>query len=112
MARSQSYADEQGLPRLEHLLLPRTKGFVATVQGLGDHLDAVYDATIGYESGFPTLWQWAKGYVRRVHLHVRRFPRGDLPQTDEELAQWLYTRYQEKDALLARYYESGVLESP
>jgi hypothetical protein len=43
---------------------------------------------------------------------VRRFPRGELPQSDEELAQWLYARYQEKDTLLARYYESGLLESP
>ncbi len=111
LQRSQSYAAERGLPKLEHLLLPRTKGFVATVQGLGDHLDAVYDTTIGYEGGYPSLWQWAKGYVRRVHLHVRRFPRSELPQSDEELVEWLYARYQEKDALLARYYESGVLES-
>ena len=92
LQRSQSYAAEHGLPRLEHLLLPRTKGFVATVQGLGGHMDAVYDVTIGYEGGFPSLWQWAKGYVRRVHLHVRRFPRGELPKSDGDLGQWLFAR--------------------
>jgi len=107
---SQAFAAERGLPRLEHLLMPRTKGFVATVQGLGDHLDAVYDVTIGYEDGFPSLWQWAKGYVHRVHLHVRRFPRSELPGSDEELADWLYARFQEKDLRLARYYETGELE--
>ena len=110
LKESQEFAAERGLQRLDHVLLPRTKGFVATVQGLGDHLDAVYDTTIGYEDGVPSLWQWAKGHVRKVHLHVRRYPISDLPQDKEDLANWLYARYQEKDALLAHYYDSGSFE--
>jgi 1-acyl-sn-glycerol-3-phosphate acyltransferase len=109
LERSQAFAEERILPRLEHLLLPRTKGFVATVKGLREHLDAVYDVTIAYEKGVPTLWQWSKGYVHKVNLHVRRFPMDDLPQDDEELASWLYARFQEKDARLGHYYESGEL---
>jgi len=42
---------------------------------------------------------------------VRRFPVSELPQGDEELAEWLYARYQEKDLLLARYYETGEFEA-
>jgi len=110
LARSQAFATERGLPSLEHLLLPRTKGFVATVEGLGDHIDAVYDTTIAYEGGTPSLWQWAKGYVHRVHLHVRRFPVDELPHSSEELADWLYARYREKDERLARYLQSGESE--
>ncbi|HIA02529.1 MAG TPA: acyltransferase [Myxococcales bacterium] len=109
LERSRAFAVERGLPQLNHLLLPRTKGFVAAVQGLREHLDAVYDATIAYENGVPSLWQWAKGYVQKAHLHVRRFPMDELPRDDAALNEWLYARFQEKDARLAHYYEHGVL---
>ncbi len=62
-----------------HVLLPRARGFVASVQGLGGHVAAVYDVTIGYVDGLPSLWQWAKGQMREVHIHVRRHALTDLP---------------------------------
>lgn len=104
---SQEYARKIGIKPLEHLLVPRTKGFVATVQGLGDHIEAVYDVTIGYVEGVPTIWQWVKGYVKEVHVFVRRFPITDLPKSEESLSNWLYKRYEEKDTLLAHYYREG-----
>ena len=105
---SREYARQKGLPELEHVLLPRTKGFVATFIALKDHVDAVYDVTIGYEGGFPTLAQWCKGYVPKAHLHIRRFPAEELPRSDSELAAWLIQRYREKDDLLEGYYKSGA----
>jgi 1-acyl-sn-glycerol-3-phosphate acyltransferase len=104
LARSQEYAAENGLPVLKHLLTPRTKGFVATVQALRGHATAVYDMTIGYVGGVPTLMQWAKGYVRVVHVHARRYPLESLPSTDAELTAWLHARFKEKDRLLDDYY--------
>ena len=108
IAASQTYAADHGLPALEHVLLPRTKGFVASVAGLRDHLDAVYDLTIGYEQGVPTLWQYVKGLAPVAHIHVHRVPVGELPQGDEALAAWLVDRFQQKDRLLAHFYEEGV----
>jgi 1-acyl-sn-glycerol-3-phosphate acyltransferase len=110
VARSQEYARAQGLAPLEHVLVPRTKGFVASVAGLRRHAAAIYDVTIGYERGVPTLWQYIKGFVNRAHLHVRRFPIADLPVDDEALAVWLQQRFQEKDRLLAHFYEHGHFE--
>jgi 1-acyl-sn-glycerol-3-phosphate acyltransferase len=104
---SRDYAKACGMELMEHLLVPRTKGFVASVQALGGHIDAVYDVTIGYVRGVPTLWQFIKGYVRQVHLHVRRFAIEDLPHEEKVLAQWLIDRYHEKDKLLAYYYANG-----
>ena len=72
------------------------------------YLDAVYDLTIGYEGGVPSLWQYARGYAMRVHLHVRRHPVDTLPETEELLKQWLIGRYQEKDSLLDDFYTTGV----
>ena len=105
---SREYALSRGLEPLEHVLLPRTKGFAATVEGLREHVSAVYDLTIGYEEGVPTLWQYIKGSVQRTHVHVRRFPIEELPALEEDIRQWLLDRWTEKDQLLGRYYEQGT----
>ncbi len=108
---SREWALSRGLEPLQHVLQPRTKGFAATVQGLREHVTAVYDLTIGYEEGVPTLWQYIKGSVHRIHLHVRRFPVEELPAIEEEIRQWLLDRWTEKDHLLDRFYAEGVFPS-
>jgi len=109
LEKSRAYAQREGLPPLDHLLVPRTKGFVASVRGLGGHVAAVYDVTIGYVRGVPTLWQYIKGYAKVTHLHVRRFPVAELPADDDGLARWLLDRFEEKDRLLAGFYRDGVV---
>jgi 1-acyl-sn-glycerol-3-phosphate acyltransferase len=108
LARSQEFAKQRGIEIMHHVLTPRTKGFSASVVGLGDHIAAVYDLTIGYVEGVPTLWQYIKGHVRRIHLHVRRFPVEELPRLEHELNEWLLARFAEKDRLLAYYYQHGA----
>ena len=107
-ARSRAYAEKASLPPTARVLIPRTKGFVASVQGLGAHLDAVYDVTIGHPVGAPTLWQYIKGFARVGHLHVRRYPADTLPEGDQALADWLLERFREKDTLLAGFEEAGA----
>jgi 1-acyl-sn-glycerol-3-phosphate acyltransferase len=107
LKQSQDFAKKNGLFVPRHVLIPRTKGFVATVSGMRQHLDAVYDVTIGYIGGVPTLWQWIKGYVREVNLHVRRYPVESLPSGEEELSTWLMERFKQKDELLEGYYAEG-----
>jgi len=106
--KSAEWAMEQGIDTTRHVLIPRTKGFVATIEGLEDHLHAVYDVTIGYVGGVPTLWQLITGSVRRIHLHVRRFPVTELPRLERELREWLLALYREKDDLLEHFYTHGV----
>lgn len=105
---SRSWAEAKGLEPLRHVLIPRTKGFVASVQGLRGHVKAIYDITIGYEQGVPTLWQYIKGYAPRAHLHVRRYLIDDLPESEDALSAWLLDRFREKDALLEHFYEHGA----
>ena len=108
LTASQDYAAKNGLPTLQHVLLPRTKGFVASVAGLRKHLDAVYDVTIAYEKGVPTLWQYVKGLAPVAHLHLHRVPMDELPEEDEALAAWLMERFEQKDRLLEGFYRDGV----
>jgi 1-acyl-sn-glycerol-3-phosphate acyltransferase len=105
--RGRAYAADHGLPDLHHVLLPRTKGFVATLEGLGTHADSIIDCTIGYPRGVPSLWQWTQGFVPRVSLHVRRYDVAALPADDAGRAAWLVERFVEKDRLLAEFGETG-----
>ncbi|PIE05928.1 MAG: hypothetical protein CSA75_02185 [Sorangium cellulosum] len=111
LANSQAYALSHGLKPLRHVLTPRTKGFVASVQGLRTHIDAVYDITIGYENGVPNLWQYIQGLAKRAHLHVRRYPINALPQSDEKVSRWIHERFVEKDELLEHFYRHGSFPS-
>jgi 1-acyl-sn-glycerol-3-phosphate acyltransferase len=104
---SRAYAESTGLDAPENVLVPRTKGFVASLEGLRGHAVAVYDITVGYVGGVPTLWQYVMGYAPRAHLHVRRHLIEDLPDSEEELSAWLLDQYRRKDDLLAAFYERG-----
>ncbi len=109
LARARGDAAEHALAVPRHVLLTHAKGFVASVTGLKGHVSAVYDVAIGYVDGLPTLWQWAKGEMREVHLHVRRYAVEELPAAPEALAGWLRERFEEKDARLDRFYAAGSL---
>ncbi|KAG5950273.1 hypothetical protein E4U53_005315 [Claviceps sorghi] len=93
----------------KHLLFPRTKGFVTTVQHLrkAPHVKAVYDFTIAYQCDgvfheAPSMWETfcAPGLSDsskfKFHVHARRFPLKSLPESDKDLARWLENRWMEK----------------
>jgi 1-acyl-sn-glycerol-3-phosphate acyltransferase len=99
--------NEKPLPK--HLLYPRTKGFITTVQHLrkAKQVKAVYDMTIAYSRGnkfleAPTIWDTLslpglseqQGF--KFHVHARRFELNSLPDNDAELAKWLEERWIEK----------------
>ncbi len=91
-----------------HTMVPRTKGFSATVAGLRDHLDAVYDVTIGYEGDpAPSLIDAFSGNIDRIHVHVARHPIDSIPKSDEALNQWVFDSYVRKDSLLEQRVSEG-----
>ncbi len=97
---AQAFASERGMFVPQRTLVPRTKGFVATLHGLGDHLDAVYDLTLGYPDGVPSLGDCFLRKVRRVDIHVKRYPISDFQGSDADLNAWVFERYREKDQLM------------
>jgi lysocardiolipin and lysophospholipid acyltransferase len=107
LIKSQEFSRRHGEVVLENVLFPRTKGFVASVEALRDHIHAVYDVTIGYPKGIPTLWDWIQGWTREFHIHIRRYPVASLPQTEDRLSGWMVDRFREKDALLKHFHERG-----
>lgn len=103
MLRSQGYANEHSLPILSHVLLPRTKGFVASVQGLHGHVTAIYDLTIAHAGGVPSLWDIITGRVREFHMRIKRYEIDTLPEDPGALTAWLMERFVEKDAWLSEH---------
>ncbi len=108
---SRLFASQHSMFPPSHTLVPRTKGFVVSVHALRDHVRAVYDLTIGYPNGVPSLWQFIQGFARKAYIHVKRHPIEALPSDDALLATWLLDRFQEKDALLDTFYKTGAFAS-
>jgi hypothetical protein len=90
----------------QHLLYPRTKGFVACVQGLrkSSQVKAVYDVTIAYAKNDGSIFQQAPTFMQsmmlpsldqkwRFFVHVDRHPIEELPTSDEQIASWLEERW-------------------
>jgi hypothetical protein len=49
-AASIAFAEKSGLPPLKNLLLPRTKGFLATLQQIRGKFPAIYCATLAFNT--------------------------------------------------------------
>eukprot|EP00026_Physarum_polycephalum_P011174 Phypoly_transcript_11376.p1 GENE.Phypoly_transcript_11376~~Phypoly_transcript_11376.p1 ORF type:complete len:370 (+),score=30.59 Phypoly_transcript_11376:96-1205(+) len=100
--RSWELAEQNGWPKYKHLLAPRTKGFVVTVQTIRKHADYLYDLTIGYpQNEKPTFFTALAGRCPSIiNINITRTPLADLPKNDEDLKQWIFERYKEKDELL------------
>lgn len=98
---ARQWADGRGLPLPENVLIPRTRGFTASMEGLRGHLDAVYDLTLLHPDGVPTLWQIACGFVPDARIHVRRFPIAEVPEDEQATGAWLRDLFMDKDRLIA-----------
>jgi 1-acyl-sn-glycerol-3-phosphate acyltransferase len=109
---NQEFARSQGINPTDQVMIPRTRGFLAALAGLGSHFNAVYDLTLGYPDRFPAFLDLAMGKIKTVHLHVKRYPVADLPKTEAEQKVWLVELFQRKDRLLKQFHASGSFESP
>eukprot|EP01105_Mastigella_eilhardi_P003710 TRINITY_DN1483_c0_g1_i3.p2 TRINITY_DN1483_c0_g1~~TRINITY_DN1483_c0_g1_i3.p2 ORF type:complete len:161 (-),score=46.50 TRINITY_DN1483_c0_g1_i3:39-521(-) len=106
-ASSVTYAKKKDLPVLKHLLLPRTKGFVATVQSLrNDRCKALYDLTIAYAGDKPGLFTHTDNC--NVYLHVRRYELNELPTTEQDLHDFCLKLWVQKDELLDHFAAHGA----
>jgi len=100
LERSHKIAERKGLPVTKKVLLPRTKGFTASVEGLKGHTPAIYDVTIKYDQ-VPSISQFICGGPRTVDVTVKRFSLDQLVNDRIDLEAWLYQQFASKDAILS-----------
>ncbi|XP_059696858.1 lysocardiolipin acyltransferase 1 isoform X3 [Haemorhous mexicanus] len=110
-ARSNEFAEKNGLKKYKYVLHPRTTGFTFVVERLrkGNNLDAIHDITVAYPQNIPqTEKHLLKGnFPKEIHFHVRRYPIETVPTSKEELQRWCRQRWEEKEERLRRFYEGG-----
>lgn len=99
--------------KFEHVLIPRTKGFLATVGQMcalpNPHITHIYDFTIGYGEHHvaPNIIQIftnPRAFAGfKVYVHVKRFAISELPPTHDKraLADWCYERFKEKEKMIS-----------
>jgi len=108
IVQSQIYAQKNKLPILQNVLIPRTKGFTATIQGLERVAEAIYDITIGFENKAPSLFAFfLKKEVNTVHVYCNRSPIQNLPKENKQIGEWVINRFVEKDKLLQNFKQKG-----
>jgi len=110
--------EQRDLPLLENVLLPRTKGFCAALEGLGSSdssnpfskLAAVYDFTIVYtrppSDMISSSGKWFVPYSVKggeVYVYVKRIPVADIPRDTKQQEAWLYQLYKDKDNLISNW---------
>ncbi|XP_006654607.1 probable 1-acyl-sn-glycerol-3-phosphate acyltransferase 5 [Oryza brachyantha] len=106
--KSQEYAAQHGLPILNNVLLPKTKGFHCCLQELRGSIDAVYDITIAYKHRLPTFMDNVYGIdPSEVHIHVKIIQVPNIPTSEIEVADWLIERFKLKDKLLSDFSTHG-----
>jgi len=111
LIQSHQYATKNGLPRFDYTLLPRTKGFIASVCGLrNSHVKHIYDLTLAFyhhSRGFgatPSLSDYLLGRLNEYQyvVHVDRYPICNVPTDDAAITEWLLKIYEHKNQLLLK----------
>ncbi|KAJ0973619.1 hypothetical protein J5N97_015584 [Dioscorea zingiberensis] len=107
---AQEFAASRGLPIPKNVLVPRTKGFVSSVNIMRSFVPAIYDATVAIpkDQPSPTMIRILKGESSVIHLHLKRRPMTELPESDDGIAQWCKNIFIAKDSLLEKHLNYGT----
>lgn len=104
---SDQYADEKGLPHYSYVLQPHLKGFLYIVNLLRSYkLDSIVDITVAYPDALPkTEVHFVKGHIPcEVCYYVKCYPLDIIPDSDEQLCEWLRLVWSEKEERLKYFY--------
>ncbi|KAJ4882132.1 1-acyl-sn-glycerol-3-phosphate acyltransferase 3 [Raphanus sativus] len=106
---AKDYASLKGVPSPRNVLIPRTKGFVSAVAHMRSFVPAIYDCTytVHKKQSPPTFLSMFSGQPSEVNLQMRRYQMSQLPETADNIAQWLQDRFVAKDAQLENYFTTN-----
>ena len=107
---SVKFAQERGMPILNHHLIPRTKGFTASLPVLKKKCPAIMDVQLVFnvnDKDEPTILNLLRGKKMTAHLYVRRVPMSDVPDDEAGAAKWLQELFVRKDKLQTSFHKTG-----
>ncbi|XP_049646570.1 1-acyl-sn-glycerol-3-phosphate acyltransferase epsilon [Suncus etruscus] len=112
---SQAFAAQEGLPVLKHVLTPRIKATHVAFDCMKSYLDAIYDVTVAFEGTTdekgqrkeaPTMTGFLCKECPKIHIHIARIDRTQVPEEQLSMRMWLHERFEIKDKLLIEFYDS------
>ncbi|XP_054576176.1 1-acyl-sn-glycerol-3-phosphate acyltransferase epsilon isoform X1 [Eptesicus fuscus] len=115
ISASQMFAAQEGLPVLKHVLTPRVKATHIAFDSMKNYLDAVYDVTVAFEGTVddkgqrkeaPSMIEFLCKDCPKIHIHVARIDKKDVPEERTLMRRWLHERFEVKDRLLIEFYDS------
>lgn len=107
---SVKFSRERGMTELKHHLIPRTKGFTASLKALKAKcpsmldIQLVFKPTAPYE---PTVANLLHGRGVTGYMHVRRIDMKTLPDDEVGAGEWMQQLFREKDLLHDSFLTHG-----
>ncbi|XP_026978332.1 1-acyl-sn-glycerol-3-phosphate acyltransferase epsilon isoform X1 [Orcinus orca] len=115
ISASQTFAAQEGLPVLKHVLTPRIKATHVAFDSMKNYLDAIYDVTVAFEGTVddkgqrkeaPSMAEFLCKECPKIHIHIDRIDKKDVPEEQVYMKRWLHERFEIKDKLLIEFYDS------
>lgn len=107
---SVKFAQDRGMAVLKHHLIPRTKGFTASLPYLKKKCPSILDIQLVFKKDDkvePTIGNLLHGRGVTGYMHVRRIDMQSLPDTEEEAAEWMQELFRFKDKLQDSFHTHG-----
>ncbi|KAJ8918430.1 hypothetical protein NQ315_008127 [Exocentrus adspersus] len=107
---SLEFARKHNLPELKHHLLPRTKGFIASLPPMKGKIPAIYDIELAFKEDAPfkpTITNMLFGKPLDAHIYMKRILMDEVPETEEEREKFLRDMFIRKDKLKDSFIKTG-----
>lgn len=107
---SVKFAQDRGMPMLKHHLIPRTKGFTASLPYLKDKCPCILDIQLAFKKTDkvePTMGNLLHGRSVSAHMYVNRIDMKTLPNNETEASEWLQELFRRKDQLQDSFHTHG-----
>jgi 1-acyl-sn-glycerol-3-phosphate acyltransferase len=103
----------------QHLIAPKAGGIAFVLSAMGTHLTKMIDVTIYYPQGIPTYWDFVRGKVKEIKIHIDTMPISEIfdsgafsnetlsdPKKRAVFQQWLNARWEAKDIRLQEFNQT------
>ncbi|CAH1117923.1 unnamed protein product [Phaedon cochleariae] len=107
---SQEFAIKNNLPELNHHLMPRSRGFIASLPPMKGKVPALYQIELAFKEDAPskpTITTMLFGQHLEAHIYMKRILMENIPDGKVEQEKFLRDLFVEKDKLKDSFLKTG-----